>query len=423
MSKEEKEILLNIMYNGDYLQSENQNIGHEIINLFQDDNGNNYIYVLPYGNMAEKHNDKIETILLVKRHNACLLEILAKAENLEQIIKLTGSRPECEKVIHKKQIEYIKQNKITYEGVLLYEIMGQNEGIENEFYVTFKAEKIIRPKKRIFISTEVNNENCFRLDISHFPKQSPKMYISNIENEKAYNELNEIIKDENLWNRNRNKKKVELPQTTQSPDKNFIDIIKKGYDELSYSNLFQYIFTANAELFHKFVKEVLKVEFSNNYIVERERNNIDLLVHDSNNVVVIENKIKSGINGICCNGRGEIIKTQLDKYVKYIEKEKEFKKKQKAYFVFVPDYNLIDLEEYDKYKKYKIVKYSEIYQFFESYRKSHRRAYQEIPYFDEFLYALKKHASDTDNNNDIEIEARFIKAILATKKRSRSKQY
>lgn len=45
--KEEKEILLNIMYNGGYLQSENQNIGHEVINLFQSDNGNNYIYVLP----------------------------------------------------------------------------------------------------------------------------------------------------------------------------------------------------------------------------------------------------------------------------------------------------------------------------------------------------------------------------------------
>ena len=76
----EKEILLNIMYNGDYLMSENKNIGHEIINLFQDDNGNNYIYVLPYGCMAKEHNDKIETILLVKRHNASLLEILAKAE-------------------------------------------------------------------------------------------------------------------------------------------------------------------------------------------------------------------------------------------------------------------------------------------------------------------------------------------------------
>ena len=42
----ENEILLNIMYNGDYLMSENQNIGHEVINLFQDDHDNNYIYVL-----------------------------------------------------------------------------------------------------------------------------------------------------------------------------------------------------------------------------------------------------------------------------------------------------------------------------------------------------------------------------------------
>ena len=87
----ENEILLNIMYNGDYLMSDNKNIGHEVINLFQSDNDNNYIYVLPYGCMAKKHNDKIKTILLVKRHNANLLEVLAKAEGLDQILKLKNS--------------------------------------------------------------------------------------------------------------------------------------------------------------------------------------------------------------------------------------------------------------------------------------------------------------------------------------------
>ena len=61
-----KEILLNIMYTGTYLEDENANIGHEIINLFKADNGNNYIYILPYGSMSKKHNDKIKSILLLK---------------------------------------------------------------------------------------------------------------------------------------------------------------------------------------------------------------------------------------------------------------------------------------------------------------------------------------------------------------------
>lgn len=413
MNTGKKEILLNIMYNGDYLQSENQNIGHEIINLFQDDNGNNYIYVLPYGSMAAVHNDKIETILLVKRHNASLLEILAKAEQLEQIIKIEKTRPDCMSAIHNEQIQYINTNEIKYGKVPLYEIMKENEGNEEAFYITFKAKKIIRPKERIFISNKKsNNTNCFYLPITAFAKQSPKMYISDTMD--AYEKLNEIIKDKDLWNRNRDRKKVN-PEIKQSSDNNFIDIIKKGYDELSYSNLFQYIFTVNNELFRKFSKELLEIEFSDDYTLERETSNIDLLIYDSKNVVVIENKIKSGINGICYDDRKVIMKTQLDKYQEYIEKN--FKQKTKRYFIFTPDYNIIDLNEYGVNKKYQMVKYSKIYQFFEHYKKMHRNLYQEIPYFDEFLYALKKHTTDTDNNNDIEAETRFVKAILSAQKR------
>ena len=115
--KEEKEILLNIMYNGGYLQSENQNIGHEVINLFQSDNGNNYIYVLPYGNMAAKHNGKIETILLVKRHNASILEILAKAEELEQIINISKTVQVVKKIFTKS-----KYNKL----MIITSDMGEN---------------------------------------------------------------------------------------------------------------------------------------------------------------------------------------------------------------------------------------------------------------------------------------------------------
>ena len=54
---EKKEILLNVMYTGSWLD---ENIGHEIINLFRSDNGQNYIYVLPWGTMDKKHNNQIK---------------------------------------------------------------------------------------------------------------------------------------------------------------------------------------------------------------------------------------------------------------------------------------------------------------------------------------------------------------------------
>ena len=252
---EEKEILLNIMYNGDYLQSANQNIGHEIINLFQDDNGNNYIYVLPYGCMAQKHNGKIETILLVTRHNTSLLEVLAKAENLEQIIEIKGSWTKQIKKIHDDQCAYIENNNITYGGVKLNDIMKKNESNETAFYITFKAKRIVKPKKRIFITTAKENKEdkgywCL-LEGVKFARQSPKMYFSNKSNESAYNKLKDLIQKEELWENENHSQKVST-NVKLSTENNFIDIIKKGYDELCYSNLFQYIFSAKKNLFSNF---------------------------------------------------------------------------------------------------------------------------------------------------------------------------
>ncbi len=415
--EEKKEILLNIMYNGKYLQSANQNIGHEIINLFQADNGNNYIYVLPYGCMAQKHNGKIKTILLVTRHNASLLEVLAKAENLEQIIKIKGSWKNQKDNIHKEQKQYIENNNITYGGVRLNDIMEENESNETAFYITFKAERIVKPKKRIFITTANENTEekgywCILEDVK-FARQSPKMYFSNKSNAGAYKKLDDLIQKKELWENEKYSQKVST-NVKLSTENNFIDIIKKGYDELCYSNLFQYIFSAKKNMFSKFAKDVLEIEnFSDDYIVERETYNIDLLIRNGQQVIVIENKIKSGINGICKNTKeDDKIKSQLDDYYKYVEDEKNFSKQyDKHYFVFAPNYNIIDLKKYDNSGKYKLIKYSKIYDFFDN----NKNEYEDIPYFQEFLYALKKHTKDVDNHNDIEAENRFLKAILKAK--------
>ncbi len=56
-------IVVNRMFVGDYLTS---NLGHEIINLFQADNGNHYLYLNAYGNFNKTHKDKIGIMLMVK---------------------------------------------------------------------------------------------------------------------------------------------------------------------------------------------------------------------------------------------------------------------------------------------------------------------------------------------------------------------
>lgn len=72
------EILLNKMHTGSFTTTA-IDIGHEIINFFKTDDGENYVYVVPYGEMAKEHNDQISHILFTERR------ILDKAVSYEQI--------------------------------------------------------------------------------------------------------------------------------------------------------------------------------------------------------------------------------------------------------------------------------------------------------------------------------------------------
>ena len=70
-------ILLTKMYVGTYLSSKNNNIGHEVINLIQTDEGENYIAAMPYSTIAQDKIGRVKTVLLVRSHTEKLLEILA----------------------------------------------------------------------------------------------------------------------------------------------------------------------------------------------------------------------------------------------------------------------------------------------------------------------------------------------------------
>ena len=54
----------------------------------------------------------------------------------------------------------------------------------------------------------------------------------------------------------------------------------------------------------------MKINVDDNFKIIREKENIDLLLEGDNNIIVIENKIDSGING-----------NQLVMYEKYIKND------------------------------------------------------------------------------------------------------
>lgn len=401
------EILLNIMFTGTYLDQ--QNIGHEVINLFKADNGKNYIYVLPYGNIGKEHNGKIKTILLVRRCNANVLEILAKAVNLTQVafVKNQHNITDDERSVQNEVIKEIK-----YGNVFISDIFSKNisKG-QQDIFISFEADKVVKVRKPIYLSTAKdlgNNKNIISFISDdykdfNFAKQSPKQYISEEKQKDLYDLLQKIIDNEENWGEE-TKPVNEYHLGNRDIEHNFIDIICKGYDELVYSNLFQYFFQKNIEGFKKFARDVLHIDdISNEYSVKREYKNIDIFITYDGKAIIIENKIKSGINGIC---KDDNTITQLSKYVDEVGAE-GYKDDELNCYIFVPDYNLIDLNRYKSGEKYKVIKYSEIYKFF----MDNKELYKNTEYFDEFLYALSKHIKDIDNNNEEEMYQKFMQVI------------
>ena len=254
---------------------------------------------------------------------------------------------------------------------------------------------------------------------------------------------------------------------TGTSKNNFIGIIRQEYDELTYTNLFFHIFKSNPELFCNFAKNVLKITAPLNpktLRFVREEGNIDLLIdnddkdNDGNKtLIVIENKIKSGINGIRHNEIGEEIGNQLCKYALYtfgkrVEKgndkegytfkgfgEKEAKIKDyknynhRYFYIFSPKYKNFNeeninnnIKEYLKNAKYTkgtesitdediksvyyhVKTYEDLLEFFENYKFEGKN--KKPKYYDEFLYAIERHSYDVDNIQERRMFERLAERI------------
>ena len=397
-----KEILLNRMYVGKFLEN---NIGHEVINLFRDDNGSNFIYVNPHGKLAKKHSE-IEYILLVRGINAKTVEIIAKAVGLTPVLNNALPR----NTANKRQREYIRSNKVTYDGVLLYDVYYQNESQNKDstVYISYKAEKIIYPKHKIYLTTDSKSnftEKSFILQKTTFPKQS--LHWTYSIGTKAYKVISSVILNDSLWeNKNTTQRLSEISQVSRSKDFNFLKLIRKEYDELCYSNMFHYFLSDDEHLFSKFMSGILGLKTKGKHSIQRETEHIDLLIQDDINIVVIENKIKSGINGLRHDIYGDLIQSQLLDYHKYADEHA--KNRKKSFYIFAPDYNRIDLRNYEKSEDYKVINYSVLLDLFSKYKSVNK-------YYDDFLSALKIHAKEIDNSNFEIMQERFIETIISVK--------
>lgn len=423
-------IITNRMYCGGYLL-EGENIGHEVINVYKDDNGDHYIYINDDGKINtkyDKYNDNNIVILLTRYFSKGTYQIIAKAK--------------VESVVYNKEglgsLKYGgKELKSIYENNTYH---GKKQNSEDTIYATYKVQEFRRPKNSLYITDDKNIAasacGCvyFIYTEKGFSKQSQKQYFKPcgkedcacVENpckkeqcekmqcsekkcckkECSYNDLYELINNDALWNNSDDSKKVETPTEEIRRSDNFMSIIKKADDELSWSNLLAYIFESNKDVFCDFVKEKWGIKLEKNFTLLREKNNIDMLIFDNNNVIVIENKIKSGINGIKKKNDNNEIVSQLSTYFDNINND--FEERKKNFIILMPDYKVISLDIYKNGKDYKPLKYSDIKKHYEQKRCN----MEGVNYFNEFLAAIEKQSRECDNELELEMERRFRNAIF-----------
>lgn len=398
-------IILNRMYAGAYLD---ENMGHEIINLFKDDYESNYIYINKDGRINKEYNDSVRAVLLVKNVEKGVVEVVAKAEKLQQIYyKKKSSEEEI-----KYQNEYVKEHQVTYGNVLLSDIFPKSS---TEILITFKTDNLRTVKKPLFLiddeSKLCNYENHYFLQEKHCSGQSLKIYYTENETPEDYEVLKNILNNPTIWNEE-NTEKIDLDEIyAYDSHESFLSVIKKEDDELIISNLFEYIFNKKQDVFKDFVKEILGIhDFKTNYRIFREKkDNIDLLIENEDSIIVIENKIKSDINGKKSKSSGKI-ESQLSKYFEYVQEN--YSDKKLYFYIFVPNYKQLNLNSYKYGNEYKIINYSQIYNF---YFKNAGRMLN-IEYFKDFLNGIYIHTMTSADFEFEKMKKQFIYNIKELKK-------
>lgn len=405
---------------------------------------------------------------------------------------------------HQKKECKKKKIKIKYGGTTLDEIYYMDE---NPNVFTFKSGSVQRPTKAIFIEYICNNkkenennknntdskntggvtkaeQSCcyiandgtetsvtYKFKNIKFRNQSCLKYIANKNNEEdkgiqkmefddlkkpgeghVYCVLKKIIWDESLWQSEGESTKPINVDEDSNEEPCFLERAGKQNDELAYSNMFAYFFRKYPNKFKILAEKLLleekfNIDDKDEFEVLREENNIDILIRTKNDIFVIENKIKSHINGekyidnyefgdeneenddkkeeINNNkqkDKGVEYTNQLIKYYNYVESIKGNKKTH--YFIFKPKYNDTETELKEKIKnidnkesikkivnKYKHINYGDLAKYLEDDNTKDE-------YYKDFIKALKLHESDIDNTIEKQMEYKFRQAILKATNKS-----
>ena len=140
---------------------------------------------------------------------------------------------------------------------------------------------------------------------------------------------------------------------------------------------------------------MLHVDIAENFELHREKWNIDLLVADNKQVLVIENKVMSHVNGLWFDRSADQEQSQLKKYFDIVtgnenrfNPEKEYRNLKPHFYIFAPNHSNIDKDKYEKGDCYEMIHYSQIRDFLRKEYKSDAFVYQ-------LILALEPHCENS----------------------------
>ncbi len=444
-------IVLNRMYVGDYLAS---NLGHEVINLYQADNGGNYIYLNSTGDFVKAHQGKISDMLFVKYYGIGEVEVIGLAKGLHDVyqsdLQFSGKYEGVNQAVFSHQQDYVKkEGGISYGGVSIFDIFG--EAGQQSVFITYKADKVYIPKagKRLFIRFysekpvihPAHETSDLVVELSGYQqaKASLKQYIyaegtypgdltkRNIaEKCSDYHKIyHAFVENETLWEESNNQVDEEDVNSIGNRKVSLFDICQIQNDENKFSNALSYFMMQYPNLWRKYFlrynvdlgetfsivrEEASKIEETNyNHKKYPSGGRIDLMLRTDRAIVVIENKIKSDINSIeeDCEGK------QLRRYFNYAvwlseNKKSSDYKKERHFFVLTPKYNQPSIEDKEMRELYTIITYADVYE----YLTENFRYFQDDSNFVAFYEAMYRHT--LDNVNDYlyyEMQEKFFRRI------------
>lgn len=256
---DEKEILLTRMFAGRYCKKR-KNIGYESINLFRNDNDENYIFVTSYGTVGSGHGN-IEDILLVTWESIGTMKIMAKAVGITPLMDFSTqtkkeNKTEKSERLYREYFNYIKDKNIKYGGVSLDCIYVDNISMEgkkeeNAIRLTYKVEQVLYPKQSLYIQTaqkETKKENSIFIGDVNFPKSSLQWTYA--EYSRAYNELKKAIENPKLWENENKTPKIPVEFDKESFFNDFLKPMQNKVSEKCAGN-----FKKNYERFLESISE------------------------------------------------------------------------------------------------------------------------------------------------------------------------